>query len=433
MATRTSVLGVLLLSSVAGTGRAQPSRQDALSLDGAWQFALRNSADAREAESLRQAGLRDEHDAATGMLPTASLFGGYNANNYENAGSGWVGNLRLKRPGGDLAQQFLQFKDRAVLARLGALRSRTLLDQLRFRILRGYCRYYFVTERLAVQRKAVESFGGLWETLDPRAGGAAVDATLLGDLVEDLETIEATHEESEAELATVLRGLRDAIGAPAGHALQPAGDLAALVTRLSELPGGAVAFSANPELELAEESARLAEQDAKLATVRRWPQPELDLDVALGRNELHYWFEPSVESRSRWQVVGGLRWNVLDWGRAGRDAQAAVDRRDVFTRRAGELRSSLEGQWQELQDKSALLQKRRARLEQWVERLEIVLAAHGAGEPGRLESIKDFVRLNRRVVELKVQALETRSEILLLSLEARRLLGSLEQELPQKP
>ena len=112
-----------------------------------------------------------------------------------------------------------------------------------------------------MQRKAVESFGGLWETLDPQAGGAAVDATLLGDLVEDLETIEATHEESEAELATVLRGLRDAIGAPAGHALQPAGDLAALVARLSELPGGAVAFSANPELELAEESARLAEQE----------------------------------------------------------------------------------------------------------------------------------------------------------------------------
>jgi outer membrane protein TolC len=424
---------VLLLSSVAGTGRAQSTAQDPLSLEAAWQFALSNSADAREAESLRRAGLRDEDDAATGMLPTASVFGGYNANNYENAGSGWVGNLRLQRPGGDLGQQLLRFKDRAVLARLGALRSRAVLDQLRFRILRGYCRYHFVTERLAVQQKAVESFGGLWDTLDPQAGGAAVDATLLGDLVEDLERIEATHEESEAELDTVLRGLRDAIGAPAGHALRPVGDLAALVARLSELPGGAVAFAANPGLELAEETARLAEQDAKLATLRKWPQPELDLDLSLGRDELRYWFQPSVESRSRWQVVGGLRWSFLNWGRASRDVQAAVDRRDVFARRAGQMRSSLEGQWQELQDKAALLQKRGARLEQWVERLEIVLAAHGAGEPGRLESIKDFVRLNRRVVELKVQALETRSEILLLSLEARRLLGGLEQELPQKP
>ena len=50
------------------------------------------------------------------------------------------------------------------------------------------------------------------------------------------------------------------------------------------------AFSANPELELLEESARLAEQEARLATYRRWPQPELDFDLKLGKDELRYWF-----------------------------------------------------------------------------------------------------------------------------------------------
>ncbi len=203
--------------------------------------------------------------------------------------------------------------------------------------------------------------------------------------------------------------------------------------RLSDLPEGAVAFSDNPDLALALESARLAGQQVTAAALRKWPQPELDLDFSLGKDVLRYWFQPSVESRSRWQVAAGLRWSFLDWGRVGREAQAAVDRRDIAERRASELRASLEGRWQELGERAALLRKRRARLDQWVERLEVVLAAQGAGEPGRLESIKDFVRLNRRIVELKVQALETRSQLLDLSLEARRLLGGLEQELPREP
>ncbi len=425
------LITLVLLGSVVRAAEVDPSGPGArVDLKSAWQFALRNSVGAREAESLRQAGLRDRDEAATAMLPHATLFGGYNANNYENADSGFTGNLRLALPSDDLSRQLFRFHDRAVLAKMGELRARSVLDQLRFQLLRGYCQYHLVAERLALQKQAAESFGGLWQVLDPQTGGAVMDATLLGDLVEDLERIEGGYEESQAEQSGILRSLRQTIGAPIDHPIHPAGDLVALVARLGEFPTDPASFSSNPELELADESVRLARSEAVLKGLRRWPQPEVDFDLSLGPEDRRFWFEPSAVPRSRWQVVGGLRWNLLDWGSAKRELQSAVDRRDVAASRATEVRRSLESRFEELRDKSVVLEKRRARLGQWTERLELVLVAHGAGEPGKLESLRDFVRLSRRVLDLKVQVLDTRWQLLLLALEARRLQGSLDEELP---
>jgi len=392
----------------------------------AWQFALKHSPAALEAKVERRRGQRQHNEALSRLLPQLEFVGGPVLNNYADGENYSVANLILRNPFKEINQQLFKLVNRDRLLRMGELTSQSILENLKLELVKGYCQYHFLTEKKRLLEEWVQLGRYLEMHLAGMPKGSVNDLSLLMEIRRGLSRDRDNLENLHIELLTLQADLKRLIGRSYSEPFLPGGDLAELVSGLSEKSLEPLRPGTNLDLQLLQEKLKLADSKYKFDRLRNFPEPVFSLDLGWGPILRPRGASQDDVDGFKYQVFLGLKWTLWDWGRTRAEIDESSDNRDLLKKKMDAFLEKLEFDWQLIRTKRDLFKKRVVGQEELLTRAQTYTRmAHEEYLAGRAP-FRSYFELWRQSGELQLSVMELKKSILLFQVEVCHLFGGLD-------